>query len=844
VSLQASIDAVAKAVALTDASDLPGLVALQELLLKLASEASDAQLSRASDVSAQAADLVEHIVLREIQDTTNALRTLGQAVEFVQRVHEADERGDTVGDIPSPFDNPVPAPADAAPSTIAPSAEWRAQLGLVAAGVARHGTDATAGCDPVAAKALESLLTDLASRSDACGMVEAASVCRSVAGTIQATREASRPMPVQSIRTALDWLQAAAGTCEAATEGQATAAPTRGAPDDAEPVAIGADSDETLNEFLTEAREHLSNAEGAALQLERNPDEKEEINTVFRAFHTIKGVAGFMALTPIVEVAHAAETLLDKARSGSYRIGREGLDLILGSCDMLNRMVMQMQGGDAPTKGEMRRLVERLAAAAEGRSVAPAHNAARSVPPEMAASAVAAARALTERFPASGASADSEQSEASSDSTTSSTSGSSAGSTAAEDAEQAQRNHARRVDQTVKVSTHRMDSLLNMVGELVIAQLMVQQDPVIAGVSEQRVQRNLGQMAKIVRDLQEVAMSLRMVTLKATFQKMSRLVRDVSIKAGKRVDLVLEGEDTELDRNVVEEIADPLVHMIRNACDHGIEPESERIAKGKSPAGTLCLRAFHRGGMIVIEVADDGRGLQREKILKKCLEKGLIPADRALDEIPDSEVYNYIFLPGFSTADKITDISGRGVGMDVVKRNIEALRGKIEIRSTPGHGSTFTMQLPLTMAIIDGMLVRVGGQRYVVPTLAIERSFRPKPEEIHTFLGKGELAMVRGHLLPIRRLNRIFGMREGIEEICKGLLLVVESGKERCCLLVDEILGQQQVVIKNLGLNLGSPDSGHRQQGISGGAILGDGRVALIVDIGALLQDAGLASAA
>ncbi len=833
--LQASIDAVAKAVALTDASDLPGLVALQELLLKLAAEASDAQLSRASDVSAQAAELVEHIVLREIEDTTNALRTLGQAVEFVQRVHEADERGDTVGDIPSPFDNPVPAPADAAPSTTAPSAEWRAQLGLVAAGVARHGNDATAGCDPVAAKALESLFADLAAQSDACGMCEAASVCRSVAGTIQATREASRPMPVQSIRTALDWLEAAAGTSAPATEGHRTVAPTRAAPDDAEPVAIGADSDDTLNEFLTEAREHLSNAEGAALQLERNPDEKEEINTVFRAFHTIKGVAGFMALTPIVEVAHAAETLLDKARSGSYRIGREGLDLILGSCDMLNRMVMQMQGGEAPTKGEMRRLVERLAAAAEGRLVVQAHAAAPTVAPAAAASAVAAARAMTGQ-PAADCDAPSAQGDADA--------APPASSTAAEDAEHAQRNHARRVDQTVKVSTHRMDSLLNMVGELVIAQLMVQQDPVIAGVSEQRVQRNLGQMAKIVRDLQEVAMSLRMVTLKATFQKMSRLVRDVSIKAGKRVELVLEGEDTELDRNVVEEIADPLVHMIRNACDHGIEPESERIAKGKSPAGTLCLRAFHRGGMIVIEVADDGRGLQREKILKKCLEKGLIPADRALDEIPDSEVYNYIFLPGFSTADKITDISGRGVGMDVVKRNIEALRGKIEIRSTPGQGSTFTMQLPLTMAIIDGMLVRVGGQRYVVPTLAIERSFRPKPEEIHTLLGKGELAMVRGHLLPIRRLNRIFGMREGIDEICKGLLLVVESGKERCCLLVDEILGQQQVVIKNLGLNLGSADSGHRQHGISGGAILGDGRVALIVDIGALLQDAGLASAA
>ncbi len=814
MSLQVSIDAVAKAVALTDVSDLPGLVALQELLLKLASEAADAQLSRISDVSSQAAEIVEHIVLREVEDTNAALRKLGEAVEFAQRVQQADEQGDTVGDIPSPFDEV--APAAAGQGNPQANGNWTREFGLLEAAVTTFCADTATTFDAVAATSLQERFMALAQASDAAGMAEAASVCRSVAGTINASCEAKRPLPTQSARTALDWLRGAM-----AGSGSTGGAAEADNPDDLAPVVINADSDETLGEFLTEAREHLANAEAAALQLERNPTEKEEINTVFRAFHTIKGVAGFMSLKAIVEVAHAAETLLDRARSGAYQIGREGLDLVLASCDMLNRMVGQLQGGEAPTKGEMRRLVERLAAAAEGKSLPPSHVAAKTASPSAAAAVTAKAQALTaEPKPRP------DHPEPAGEEST----------------EHAPKAVARRADQTVKVSTLRMDSLLNMVGELVIAQLMVQQDPVISSVSEQRVQRNLGQMAKIVRDLQEVAMSLRMVTLKATFQKMSRLVRDMSIKANKKVELVLEGEDTELDRNVVEEIADPLVHMIRNACDHGIESEADRIKAGKNPCGTLCLRAFHRGGMIVIEVADDGRGLQRDRILKKCLEKGLIAADRNVNEIPDSEIYNYIFLPGFSTAEKITDISGRGVGMDVVRRNIEALRGKIEIRSAPGQGSTFVMQLPLTMAIIDGMLVRVGGQRYVVPTLAIERSFRPKPEEIHTLLGKGELAMVRGRLLPIRRLNRIFGLNEGAERICEGLLLVVEIGKERCCLLVDEILGQQQVVIKNLGQSIG--EGGYRQRGVSGGAILGDGRVALIVDIGALLQDSAHAVAA
>ena len=566
-------------------------------------------------------------------------------------------------------------------------------------------------------------------------------------------------------------------------------------------------ADENVGDFALEAREHLANAEAAVLTLEANPTDIEQVNVVFRAFHTIKGVAGFLNLPRIVEVAHAAEYLLDKVRSNKLPLSAHVLELVLASSDLLGQLIGMLSGGEAPKERELKILVRRLQAACEGRNI-PA--------PGATARPAAPASSTAEAKPTVAAAATPSETEA---------------------AASAPKTHATaKGDQTVKVSTQRMDSLVNLVGELVIAQLMVVQDPEVGKLHDQRVQRNLAHLGKIVRDLQETSMSLRMVTLKSTFQKMARLVRDVAAKAGKRVQLEVEGEDVELDRNVVEEIGDPLVHMIRNACDHGIEPSDERRRVGKPDHGTLKLRAFHSGGSIVIEVEDDGRGLGRERILKKCLEKGLIDTTRNLDEIPDSEVFNYIFLPGFSTAEKVTDISGRGVGMDVVRRNIEALRGSVEIRSTAGKGSVFSMRLPLTMAIIDGMVVRVGSQRYIVPTLNIERSFRPTAEQLTMVLGKGEVVRVRDGLLPIYRLQRIFNLNEGCTELGDGLLLVLENGKRRACVFVDEILGQQQVVIKSLG------ESRPQLRGVSGGAILGDGRVALIVDVGGLLETAASAN--
>jgi len=389
---------------------------------------------------------------------------------------------------------------------------------------------------------------------------------------------------------------------------------------------------------------------------------------------------------------------------------------------------------------------------------------------------------------------------------------------------------AARVERTIKVSTTRLDMLVDMVGELVIAQSMVLQDPAIQRLDSQGLSRNIGQVGKITRDLQEAAMSLRMVTVKSTFQKMARLVRDVASKSGKRVNLTIAGEDTELDRNVVEQISDPLVHMIRNAIDHGIEAPADRGTVGKDEEGQLSLSAYHQGGSIVIEIQDDGRGIDRHKVFEKAVSKGLIPADTNAQSMSDGEVFNMIFMPGFSTAEKVTDLSGRGVGMDVVRRNIEALRGKIEIESVLGEGTTFRLRLPLTLAIIDGMIVRVGMSRYVVPTLSIEQSFRPNVDDVHHVVDRGECVHVRGAVLPIYRLKDVFAQIDGTDDLDEGILIVVEVDGQRSCLFVDEIVGQQQVVIKSLGM------SRDRIVGLSGGAIMTDGRVALIIDVGTLVD--------
>ncbi len=331
------------------------------------------------------------------------------------------------------------------------------------------------------------------------------------------------------------------------------------------------------------------------------------------------------------------------------------------------------------------------------------------------------------------------------------------------------------VKEAVKVDADRLDRLVDAIGELVIAESMVSESLQERAAADGEMARQLGLLDKITRELQEMATSLRMVPIKATFQKMARLARDLSVKAGKPVEFVVSGEDTELDKTVVDRIGDPLVHMVRNAVDHGLEAsvEARRLA-GKPDKGRVDLRAYHRGGNIYVEISDDGRGLDRAAILAKGIERGLV---REGETLSDREIYNLIFQPGFSTAKKITEVSGRGVGMDVVRRSIEALRGTVEIRSEAGRGSTFSIRLPLTLAIIDGMIVRVGRERYIVPTLSIIRTVQPAPGDVVSVLGRGEMLAMGGKLLPLHRLDRLYGVPDAEREATRALALVIEVGR-------------------------------------------------------------------
>ena len=659
-------------------------------------------------------------------------------------------------------------------------------------------------------------------------------------------------------------------------------------------------------DFVNESREHLETAENEMLTVEENPEDQEAINSIFRAFHTIKGVAGFLDLKHIGSLAHVSETLLDMGRKGETILENSKVDVIFEAIDIMKRMLSDLS--DAVAANEEVHAVEGLAAlinriqmCIEGKEFAPkvgeilrekgdikrpdlnealkeqrddtqddkkkigeilisnkkttADKVAKAVQEQnhkkqqLEAEGKIEPRKLGELLIDQGLVKQSEIDEAVKYQQTPEGQGKKVGeillekgiiskemieqvignqtqtAQTAQKAKTAAKKSA--TESTVKVTTERLDALINMVGELVIAQAMVSRDLDEHRKKNQRLERNARHLEKITRDLQELSMSTRMVPVQGVFQKMARLVRDLSRKSGKQIEFEMSGSETELDRNVVEEIADPLVHMVRNSVDHGVEAPADREAAGKSPAGKITLRAYHKGGNIVIEIADDGKGLSRERILKKAVENGLVKEDA---DMSDQEVYRLIFNAGFSTAEKVTDISGRGVGMDVVRKNIESLRGRIDIDSILGRGTTFRIQLPLTLAVIEGQEVTVGDENYIIPTASIEQNLRPVPSQISTVQGgRGEMMMVRGELIPLVRLYKLYHLEPKFTDPCESLVVIVTDGVQKCCIQVDDLLGQQQVVIKSLGQYLGSI------KGISGGAIMGDGNVSLILDVPGLL---------
>jgi two-component system chemotaxis sensor kinase CheA len=384
------------------------------------------------------------------------------------------------------------------------------------------------------------------------------------------------------------------------------------------------------------------------------------------------------------------------------------------------------------------------------------------------------------------------------------------------------------VEESVRAPVQRLDMLIDTIGEAVIAQSMVWADPAFKAAGDLATEKKIAQASLILRQIQELSMSLRMVSIRSTFQKMARLVRDLARKLDKQIELDMEGEDTELDKTVVENIGDPLIHMVRNSVDHGIETPAERRAAGKPGEGRVSLRAYHKAGSVFIEIEDDGKGLDKDAILKKAIASGKARAEQVYT---DQEIYQMVFLPGLSTAKAVTDVSGRGVGMDVVKKNIEALRGMVEIRSEKGKGTCFTIRLPLTLAIIQGMVVRSNEERYIVPTLSILSTLRLESEEIQSVVGKGEILNLRGELIRLIRLDSVFGRNTVVDEGSGGVVLVVEDMVGRKVgLVVDQILEQQQVVIKRLGGGIGDVP------GVSGGAIMNDGSVSLILDVGGVVK--------
>jgi len=595
------------------------------------------------------------------------------------------------------------------------------------------------------------------------------------------------------------------------------------------------DTLEIVGEFLQESDEGLTQVDEILLRAEQEPMDDEQINALFRVFHTIKGVSGFLELEQITKLAHTTETMLDQGRKGDLLIEGAVLDLVFDATEMTRRMLADLRAavgaGTRPgSEPDLEILTSKLESLIHGQrlreeDLPPAKPGDRlgeilsrapvSVSPQAVEAGLksqhASGRRLGEELVA--------QKQAK-----------------PKQVAQALRAQGRAETQTaklkevVKIDLERVDNLVALIGELVIAEAMVVNAPELSGLTNPWLRKQLGQMSKITRDLQDIGTRMRMVPVRGVFQKMARMVRDLSRRSDKSISVRMSGESTEIDRSMVEQIGDPLVHMIRNAVDHGIETKEQRLESDKPPRGMIELRAYHQGGSVVIEVADDGRGLDRDAILHKAMERGIVKDG---EKLTDAEIYNLIFAPGFSTAKQVTEISGRGVGMDVVRRNIEAIRGRVKIDSTPGQGSSFTMVLPLTLAIIDGMLVACGPERYIIPTLSVLESIRPDPSMVFSVTGRGEIISLRGETFPLFRLGRLLGIDEAVRDATSALVVVVESRGKKIGLLVDDVLNQQQVVIKSLGDGLSTA------RYLSGAAIMSDGCVGLIInteEIGSLVD--------
>lgn len=552
--------------------------------------------------------------------------------------------------------------------------------------------------------------------------------------------------------------------------------------------------------FFGETKKILSHLSDNLKKIQSDGAIDDDVNSIFRSFHTICGNSRMFGFHEIASIAGFSETILDKIRNGTSEMTPQVAGILFDAASEIGDFVRLRQD---------EKLYESFSPDKEGEAVKKLGE----ILIEMGElNEDQLEKALKNQDKPLGEILVNEgivQEEK------------------VEKALQKQKSLGISTQAAVRVETDKLDNLVNMVGELVITQTLLSHNDAVKRINDHGFMKILSQMDKITREVQESVMSIRMLPIKATFQKLIRVAREVSKQEGKTVSISMDGEDTELDKTVIDEIGDPMIHIMRNAVDHGLETTEERVAAGKNEAGNVELKAYHQGGNIMIEVKDDGRGLDRKKILEKAFDRGLV---KNKDELTDEQVYNLIFLPGFSTAKSITGVSGRGVGMDVVKRNVEKLRGRVDVISEKGKGSTFAIRLPLTLAVIDGMVVRVGRERYILPTISVVESLRPSKEQVITVQGRGEMVKIREELFPLIRLHRLFGMNAISENPWETMVIQVEGEGKRACLLVDELVGQQQVVIKSLG------ESFKKINYISGGAIMGDGKVGLILDTGGIIS--------
>ena len=690
--------------------------------------------------------------------------------------------------------------------------------------------------------------------------------------------------------------------------------------------------------FFEEAGENLDRMEKQLLEIDLTAADDEELNSIFRCAHSVKGGAATFGFSDVAELTHQMETLLDKLRRHELEPTTEMVDVLLQSGDALRAQLARHRGVGGPeidtsgllsciramAVGEKAVGAPRAAAAALTRvveapmvalatpaasSAAEARNAAstrvlelRVGPldkPEQADDLVELFQEITDlgsiepidggqssdgmrRFKIATTSSDSDlldlftfhvpreavclmpldsgygfhagspgappeletpvdagygffdeapgapSAEAVAAATPAAAANESAAPKARTAVAKADKMPVAAIESaTLRVSIEKVDQLINLVGELVITQAMLAQNSAkVAPALYQQMAAGLADLDRNTRDLQESVMAIRMISMSVVFNRFPRMLRDLAGKLGKKVEFVTRGEATELDKGMVEKITDPLTHLVRNSCDHGIELPAERLAKGKSEQGTITLSASHQGGSIVIEVRDDGKGLSRDKLIKKARERGI----DAPDSMSDTDAWALIFAPGFSTAEVVTDVSGRGVGMDVVKKNITALGGTVEIDSAEGYGMSVKVRLPLTMAIMDGMSVGVGNEVYILPLSSVVESFQVQPGVIKTIGGTGRVVEVRDEYMPVLELEQVFGVPRFEFENVSGIMVVAEAEGGRVALLVDELLGQQQVVVKNLEANY------RKVNDVSGATIMGDGRVALILDVGSLVR--------